>query len=91
MASTPPKLKSGQVSLLRCDINTGHVLQTNGELYMQQGDIFQKFDTLDAAEKFISTSLYDNHDMEFVVYNHNGDQILLWNRLEKKNVNATNA
>jgi len=82
--NTAPKLKPGQVSLLRCDINTGHVLKTNGELYMQTGDTFETFDSLEAVEHFINISLSDNPDIEFVIYNHNSDYILSWNKLEKK-------
>ncbi len=82
-----PKLNPGQVTLLRCDVNTGHVLRTNGELYLQTGDFYQTFDSFDTAEQFISSTLADNPDMEFVVYGHEGEPILSWNRFEKKRLN----
>jgi len=81
-----PKLNPGQVSLVRCDVNTGHILKTNGELYMQIGDIYQTFDSMDMAETFISNCLQDNRDMEFIVYGHEGEPILIWNRFEKKRI-----
>ncbi len=82
-----PKLNPGQVTLLRCDVNTGHVLKMNGELYKQTGDIYQTFDSIDDAERFISTALLDNPELEFVVYGHEGEPLLNWNRLEKKRLN----
>ena len=84
--TTVPKLNRGQVSLMRCDVNTGHVLKTNGELYTQVGDIYQTFDSMDMAETFISNHLQDNCDMEFVVYGHEGEPILIWSRFEKKRI-----
>ena len=77
LMTKPPRLKPGQVTLLRCDVNTGCVLKTNGELYMQTGEIYQTFDTIDMAEQFISTTLKDNPDLEFVVYGHDGEPILI--------------
>lgn len=82
-----PKLNPGQVTLLRCDVNTGHVLRTNGELYMQTGDIYQTFDSFDTAEQFISSAFADNPDIEFVVYDHEGEPVISWNKFEKKKLN----
>jgi hypothetical protein len=79
-----PTLNPGQVTLLRCDVNTGNVLKTNGELYLQTGEIYQTFDTFDAAEQFISTALADNSHIEFVIYGYEGEPILSWSKFEKK-------
>jgi hypothetical protein len=79
-----PILNRGQVTLVRCDVNTGHVLKTNRKLYMQTGEIYQTFDSLDAAELFVSTKLRDNAEMEFVIYGHDGEPILSWNKFKKR-------
>jgi hypothetical protein len=81
---TAPKLNRGQVSLLCCDINTGHVLRTDGQVYTQTGDVYQIFDSLESAEKFISISLPDSPGVEFVVYGHDGKPLISWNKFEKK-------
>jgi hypothetical protein len=84
--NNPPKLESGQVSLMQCDINTGIVLKTDGKFFTQTGEIFQIFDSLEVAEQVIDTSFAKTPDTEFIVYNHNGDCVLSWNRLEKKRI-----
>ena len=81
------KLSPGQVALTRCDVNTGHVLKTDGSLYFQNGDIHEIFESLAVAERFIETTLAIRLDIEFVVYGHKGDPILIWNRFERKRLN----
>lgn len=84
MDNSPPKLKLGQVSIIRADINTGHVLKTNNELYLGQGDTFEIFDSLDLAESFIKERLTEKSDIEYVVYDSNAHPIMIWDRKEKR-------
>ena len=84
MNNSIPKLKHGQVSLVRADINTGHVLKTNNELSLGQGDTFEIFDSLELAEAYIKERLTERNDIEYVVYDSNADPILIWDRNEKR-------
>ena len=84
MNNRTPKLKPGQVSLIRADINTGHVLKINNELFLEQGDTFEIFDSLELAETYIKQRLTERDDIEFVVYDNNANPIIFWDRKEKK-------
>lgn len=84
MDNPPPKLKQGQVSLIRADLNTGHVLKTNDELYLGQGDTFEIFDSVELAESFVKERLTEKVDIEYVIYNSNADPILYLSKNEKR-------
>ena len=86
MNNSPPKLKPGQVSLIRADINTGHVLKTNNELYLGQGDTFEIFDSIELAETFIKERLTEKVDIEYVIYDSNSKPIVMWDRKEKRQI-----
>lgn len=87
MNNSPPKLKQGQVSLIRADINTGHVLKTNNELYLGHGDTIKIFDSIELAESFIKDRLTEKADIEYVIYDNNADPILIWDKNEKRRLN----
>lgn len=80
----PPKLISGQYSLLQVDVNTGHVLQINGSLYLGKGETFKLFNNLAEAKRFSEKQIEINSNLEFVIYDWNGKGILLINRFETK-------
>lgn len=81
-----PKLSPGQYSLLQVDVNTGHVLQTNGELFVGNGEIFKLFNDLSKAQEFVDSQIEKNDNLEFVIYDYNGKGILLINRFQKKEI-----
>jgi hypothetical protein len=86
MSNTVPKLKPRQVSLIRADINTGHVLKTNNELYVGQGETLEIFDSIELAETFIKERLTERDDIEYVIYDSNSDPIEVWDRKGKRNM-----
>ena len=55
-----PKLKKGQVSVMTVETNTGHVLQTNRQLYTGTGEVFSIFESLSNAENYVQKELSDN-------------------------------
>ena len=81
-----PRLDVGQYSLLQADVNTGHVLQTNGELYIGKGEIFRLFNDLSDAQKYIVNQMNNNNNLEFVIHDCNGKGIMLINRFERKSL-----
>ena len=84
MDKLPPKLKIGQVSIIRADRNTGHILTTNNELYIGQGDTIEIVDSLELAESFIKDRLTERSDIEYVLYDSNADPIVFWDVKEKR-------
>ena len=84
MTNSPPKLNPGQVSLARANVNTGHVLKTNGALYLGNGDTFETFESMALVQRFIKSNLADKSDLEFIEYDSNGNCIMVRNRFEKK-------
>lgn len=81
-----PRLSPGQYSLLQVDVNTGHVLQTNGDLYIGNGETFKLFNDLSKINEFVDRQIEKNDNLEFVVYDCNGKGILLINRFQKKEI-----
>jgi hypothetical protein len=81
-----PSLNVGQFSLLQTDVNTGHVLQTNGELYIGKGEFFKLFNNLSEVQEYIEKQISKNNNLEFVIYDCNGKGILLINRFERKSI-----
>lgn len=79
-----PKLKKGQVSVMTVETNTGHVLQTNRQLYTGTGEVFSIFESLSNAENYVQKELSDNSELEFVIYDWNGKCIMTENRFGKK-------
>ncbi len=84
MNNSIPKLKHGQVSLIRADINTGHLLRTNNELSLGHCDTFEIFDSFELAERFVKERLAERDDIEYVVYDSNADPIMFWDKKEKR-------
>ena len=79
-----PRLSPGQYSLLQVDVNTGHVLQTNGDLFIGNGEAFKLFNDISKVQEFVDSQIEQNVNLEFVVYDCNGKGILLINRFQKK-------
>ncbi len=79
-----PRLNPGQYSLLQVDINTGNVLQINGDLFIGNGETFKLFNDLSKVQEFVDSQIKKNGNLEFVIYDYNGEGILLINRFQKK-------
>jgi hypothetical protein len=80
----PPRLSSGQYSLLQVDTNTGHILQTNGDLFVGDGETFKLFNDLSKVHEFVESQIKKNDTLEFVVYDCHGKGILLINKFQKE-------
>lgn len=79
-----PKLSPGQYSLLMADVNTGHVFQTNGDLFIGNGETFRSFNNLSKVHEYIDFLNEKNDNLEFVIYDYNGRAILYINRFERR-------
>ena len=82
----PPILKIGQCSVMQADVNTGHLLQINGKLYLGKGEIFKIFIEFDEAEKYVTNQILSNENLEFVIYDFNGKKIMYISKYVRKNI-----
>ena len=81
-----PELDGDQYSTIKTDVNTGHVLQPNGELYIGSGEAFKIFNSLAETQDYIEKELNENDNLEFVIYDRSGTRIMLINKYERKRI-----
>ena len=81
-----PTLNKGEYSVIKVDVNTGHILQTNGDLYTGKGEVFKLFIGLIDAEDFIDKEITCCNNLEFVIYDCNGQSVKLINRFQSKQI-----
>ena len=69
-----PTLSEGQFAVLMADGATGHVLNTEGDVYRSdEKEVFFLFDNLQAAREFVEVKQNEKDTVEFCIYdsNHN--------------------
>jgi hypothetical protein len=68
-----PILKEEQVVVVVADGTTGHVLNLNLELYLNDSndEIYSLFDDIDLAKEFIKERSLLNDTLEFLIYDKN--------------------
>src|SRR5690606_5081672 len=65
-----PKIEKEQVVLMIADFNTGHILNLDGSLYMQQGESYYLiFNDLETAKIYALKLLNENKNYEVLLYN----------------------
>jgi hypothetical protein len=72
--------------VIKVDVNTGHILQINGDLYIGNGEVFNIFSDFDKVENYIYGELGKNDNLEFVIYDCTGKGVRLINRFEDKQI-----
>ncbi|OCX51373.1 hypothetical protein BEL04_15185 [Mucilaginibacter sp. PPCGB 2223] len=71
-----PELKEGQVTLLRADFKTGHVLdELFKEAVKADQEIYTIFDDKDKALQFAKSIIYARKDIECVISGQDGEMI----------------
>jgi hypothetical protein len=80
----PPILSHGKCSVMQADVNTGHVLQISGELYLGKGEVYKTFESLILAKKYVDSAISENEMFEFVIYNSKGNSIFYKSKFETK-------
>lgn len=71
-----PKLRNGQFALLRADRNTGHVLDIDFKLKVDEGQkVYSIFDSLDEAISFGKQLTVLNTQIEFVIYSRTQEAV----------------
>ena len=67
-----PKLLETQVAVLSVDRATGHVLTTNGDVYLSDSSlVYFIFDTINLAREHIKQVQEKNNTLDFTVYDSN--------------------
>ena len=72
-----PKIKEGQVALIRVDPLTGHVLDDSFNLYLQKSDqqVYTVFKNLQTARDYANEFLNKTNQFEFTIYDHHDNFI----------------
>lgn len=77
-----PKLSQGQVSLLKAEVETGHIFQSNGELYLGEGETFMIFDSLTSCKSYVANESSRNKLIEFVIFDSSGEYVSVQKEIE---------
>ncbi|TDH26898.1 hypothetical protein EXU57_08820 [Segetibacter sp. 3557_3] len=78
-----PTLKEGQFALLMCDGATGHVLTTEGEVYLStKGSVYLVFEGITSVRKYIKTTQEENNTVEFSIYDHKYELVEFYKALK---------
>lgn len=70
------KLENNQYSVLSAEYSTGKILTTDFIRYNGYGEEFHILDTYDLALDFIYAMLSEQSNLEFIVYDSNGEYIM---------------
>lgn len=64
-----PKLTEGQFAILMCDGATGHVLTTDGNVYLSdKSPVYIVFEDINLARNYIQSSQVKDDTLEFIIY-----------------------
>ncbi|MPM36471.1 hypothetical protein SDC9_83068 [bioreactor metagenome] len=64
-----PELKNNEVVVVRCDSNTGHVLDDKFVLAISDDQkVFTVFETLEVAKSYIAKEKSRTESIDFVIY-----------------------
>ena len=73
-----PKVEENKCSILIAAYATGHVFKKDLTLFLigdNEQDVFQLFDNLNTAKEFVINFIKCRPDLEFSIYNFNGDYL----------------
>lgn len=66
-----PKLKENQFALMMADGSTGHVLTTEGCIYLNdEAEIYMVFNDLKSVNEFIVTKHAEDNSIDLSIYNN---------------------
>ena len=65
-----PKLQDDQFALIMSDGETGHILTTNGDVYLGDGnDVYLIFNNIANAKDYVVSAQTKNSSLEFTLFN----------------------
>jgi len=74
-----PKLTEGQLAVLMCDGATGHVLTTEGKVYLlDKSPVYFVFDDMNVARNYIRSFQEMNNTLEFTIYDCKDEFVEFW-------------
>ena len=74
-----PSIQEGKVLVYQAETATGHILNDDGSIYLNEGDnYYTVFDNIEDARKYIEEYLSKDNSVEFVINDHNDKFIEVW-------------
>ena len=75
-----PRLSEGQVAVMRADHNTGHILDIELKLVINDNqEAYSIYDDFQMAEGYVKKLILDNSMVECVIYDSKGRPIKSYN------------
>ena len=71
-----PKFEDNKCSILIAAYATGHIFKKDLTLFLKgdnEQDVFHAFDNFNTAKEFVLSFIKGRPDLEFSIYNYNGD------------------